>query len=458
MRSSNLRLKLKIILPLYLPWVLSTLVQYYASLSYLIAWLGSFYIFYLTILSPLRFFSTDLPIAQQLMRPAVLIQLLFAGFMCCTSIFYFLDQIHQDPFNTDGQISTTAECQRLLVLGHAAMLTGIKLMIKRDILQHPLVSHNDTLLFKLAIISYAAGLSTNLEPMFAQLKQPLINIAISCSAYLLVQGLRHWRLLHLLFGGLIFGLQLFNATLTGYKESIIVNVVLIFFFAFPFFKKTVILLLIPTFYLLFHILPTFTTVIRTQSWLAGKSIETARENAYQTFFDDTKDTQISKNNHEFLTYRLSEIGMFRQYINKVPEQRHYYGLQIFRNAFYSLIPRGLWPDKPSTEVIAMERVYDCGVVSRSSSVSAKTRPVVDGYLSAGTLGVFLYLLSYGLTTQHICNKAEQLFGGYKMGCMIMFNSIFQPLWRGNTLEFLLNNVLYGYLLLYVIYLILRKAI
>src|SRR4051812_19506985 len=81
--------KTKTLLPVYLPWLLSLSTSYYPVLSYLIAWLGSFFIFYITIRSPLSYHSIDTQLKDQIMRPIVLVQLIFAGFMCCTSIFYF---------------------------------------------------------------------------------------------------------------------------------------------------------------------------------------------------------------------------------------------------------------------------------------------------------------------------------------------------------------------------------
>ncbi|TKC08642.1 exosortase Y-associated Wzy-like protein [Pedobacter frigoris] len=450
--------KIKILTPLYFPWILAESIAYYAELSYFIAWMGSFYIFYLTIFSPFRFQSIDLPMRHQVMRPLVMIQVIFAGFMCCTSIFYFLNHLNHFQPDVQGQITLIAKCQRISLLAHAAMVSGIIIATKsRPVIPHKILT-NPFLLVILSTVAYSLTLIIDFVPLPAltQIKYPLLNISISCAACILVKGIANKNPSNLFFGGFAFFAQLLNSTLSGYKETIIVYVILICFIAFPYFKKTVTLLSLPIVYLLFYTLPTFTTVIRAQSWTSGKPLKTARENAYETFFNEEDQQQIMMNNEEFLINRLSEIGMFTKYVKLVPEQQPYYGLQIISNSFYSLIPRIVWTDKPNTEKIAMERVYECGVVSRASSVSAKTRPIVDGYLSAGFIGVFVYMFIYGLLAQFLCNKAEQLFGGYQVGCIIIFNSIFQPLWRGNTFEFLLNNILYGYLLMYLIYLFMKK--
>jgi hypothetical protein len=105
----------------------------------------------------------------------------------------------------------------------------------------------------------------------------------------------------------------------------------------------------------------------------------------------------------------------------------------------------------------MKRVYEAGVANRSSTVSAKTRPVVDGYVSAGFVGVWISIFLYGWITQWLSNKAEEWFGGYELGCIVMFNAIFQNLWRGNNFEFLLNNIFYGYLSMFIIFWVLKKS-
>jgi hypothetical protein len=188
-----------------------------------------------------------------------------------------------------------------------------------------------------------------------------------------------------------------------------------------------------------------------------KSRAQAGSKAYETFFNEQNGQEIAYNNWEFLTNRFSEIGMFTTYVKQVPDQYPYYGTEIIQNSLIALIPRVLWNEKPNTERLAMKRVYKAGVANQSSVVSAKTRPVVDAYLSAGMPGVFIAMLIYGVLAQAICNRAEYLFGGYQFGCMIIFNGLFQPLWRGNTFEFLINNILYAYILMIVLHWILRKT-
>ena len=75
---------------LFIPWLMATLIQSYAIESYFIAWLGTILIFILTLSGWVKPLPNDLPIEQQLLRPIFLVQIIFAGYMSFTSIFYFL--------------------------------------------------------------------------------------------------------------------------------------------------------------------------------------------------------------------------------------------------------------------------------------------------------------------------------------------------------------------------------
>lgn len=455
-----------ILIAVYIPWILAECAKYNPVTSYFTAWLGSFVVFYLTLLSPWKYHSIDRPLIFQTLRPIVLIQLVFAGFMCCTSIFYFMDHLGYEyfthvrinNFQAGEQTERIAKSQRIALLAHSTIVAGIILCTKRiPSIKYRISVNSHMLLFSLCTITYLAGILASLITGFIQFKYMLIGVSISTSAYIFVKGMVNRRIIYLIFGGSIFCFNFMNATLTGYKEGIIINAILIAFIAFPYYKKTILLLSFPCIYLLLYILPTFTTVVRMQSWLQGKTKETAREQAYRTFLNEENEQMIVDNNWAFLTNRFSETNMFTTYIKTVPDQHPYYLFDILINSCYSLVPRIFWENKPNTEILAMERVYRSGAANRLSPVSAKTRPVIDGYLSAGATGVFIYMLCYGMLAQSICNLAEKLFGGYQMGCVIIFNSIFQSLWRGNALEFLLNNIFYGYLLMLFIHFILKQT-
>jgi hypothetical protein len=441
--------KAPIILLIYLPWLLAHLFKFDPKLSFFTAWIGSFFIFYISISSSLAPLNTNKNFLIPVMKPIVLIQIIFAGFMCCTSIFYFLQHI-------DGAIETISECQRLSLLAHSSLVTGMILMIKNDN-QTQSISFSPTLslVLGICIIAYLSSKGLVYITPLIQFKYPLQILSITTGVYVLIKGTAERHLVSSLIGVTMFSIHFIESTLTGFKEGIIVQILILAFVGFHYYRKFVLLTAVPALIIALYILPTYANIMRTESWTKGRPATSARTQAYQTFFAEENDHLIMENNYQFLTNRFSEIGMFVKYVKHTPDHQDFTGSEILKNILTSLIPRFLWDDKPITEHVAMERVYEAGVISRFSNVSAKTRPVVDGYLMAGTIGVFVLMLSYGMITQIISNTAERLFGGYEMGGIVIFNSLFQQLWRGNSLEFLVNNIICGLILMLVIYALMK---
>ena len=118
---------------LYVPFVLSSMAQSSAHASYLIAWLGSFFIFVICYKGVIKKLPSDLPIIEQLLRPIFFLQIVFAGYMSCSSIFYYLNTLGYEYITYVGNrnllasniYESIANCQRFYVLGHGALLHGI---------------------------------------------------------------------------------------------------------------------------------------------------------------------------------------------------------------------------------------------------------------------------------------------------------------------------------------------
>lgn len=466
MRDSEL--KFGLVFSLYLPWAVSTFLFENPVISYWIAWLGSFYIFFRTWASSSRFVLPDLPVHRQIMRPIFLQQFIFAGFMCCTSIFFFLDTIGYEYLEKvrevnvlleHNSISTIAKCQRLFVLGHASLITGILFLQDRHLKSRPKYTYSTnnneiSWIMKVCIIAFILSAIMQRAPGLFQFSIGLYNVAIFCGSVVFIKGIRERKFNLFAFGGGVFLANMINSTLTGFKEPILVNFIILTCLVYPYYKKTVIAVAIPLFMALFYILPTYASIVRGQSWSGEVSAEEARATAFETLLSNDK-SELNETNWIFLTNRFSEINMFTEFVESTPKQISYYNWDIVENSIISLIPRVLWKDKPITENLAMERVYNAGVIDTESSVSAKTRPIVDGYLSRGTVGVFLYMLFLGIVSQALSNKAENLFGGYEIGCVIMFNGFNQILWRGETMEFLINSTFWSFVAMMVVFYLLR---
>jgi hypothetical protein len=446
----------------YIPWIISVLLSADAVLSYLSAWIGSLLIFYWTIGGKIKSIPTDLPLSQQLMRPLFLVQIIFAGYMCCTSIFYFLSVLGYENFNPPppyflmdlNELEMVAQCQRYYVLGHAAFVTGILM-----IMDYPLKT-----VYKANVKNIA-----NFLMLFALITLP------TATFFLLIPGLRQFyfqfNALSFIAGTLALafaiplkklentaicaGLYAFNfaqTLISGFKEPIIISVLVLGIFLYPFYRKAIIITFIPILLFLFMVLPTYNQVYRDQAWSGNLSSDAASEAALDAVFN----SEIEDNTTwGFLTGRLSEIGMFTQYAATTPFPIPYYGLELVEQGISVIVPRIFWPDKPITESMVMERVYNAGIVERGTSASAKPALIVDGFLSGGALGVFLTLLIYGMAAQKISMYAEKLFGGYLLGTALLYSGLFQIFWRGLSFEFLINSVFWSFITMLVIFRLFR---
>lgn len=242
----------------------------------------------------------------------------------------------------------------------------------------------------------------------------------------------------------LYAFNVATALLSGFKEPIILSVLVLGIFLYPTYKKIVLITFIPTLFVLFLLLPTYAAIFRNNAWAGQTSAEDARELALDAALNQDAD-DLASTNWGFLVYRLSEIDMFITFAQSTPEKVDYYYLDLVKQSAIALVPRAFWPSKPSTEALIMERVYEAGVINRASKVSAKPAYIVDGYLSGGIWGIIIAMFIYGAVAQLISQKAEELFGGYLLGTALMFSGLFQIFWRGLSFEFIANTVFWSYI-------------
>jgi magnesium-transporting ATPase (P-type) len=128
---------------LFLPWAVSLLFQSIPTVSYFIAWLGSFFIFFVSLTGKIKPLPADRRVSEQLMRPIFIVQIIFAGYMSSTSIFYFLSLLGYEYLSKtnsilaidENAVALAAQCQRYYCLGHAAFVSGILLFMKYPVKQ-----------------------------------------------------------------------------------------------------------------------------------------------------------------------------------------------------------------------------------------------------------------------------------------------------------------------------------
>lgn len=445
---------------LFLPWLLAVLFDPFPVTSYLIAWLGSFFIFYMTLTGTLKPLPTDRSVSAQLMRPIFLAQIIFAGFMCITSIFYFLNTLGYEDFKKvndyylvdQDKLKSVAQCQRYYCLAHASFVSGILLFMRYPIIQRYRVDAHKlpNLLFVFAIITLPVSIVFEFIPGLSQFYYQLSSLSFIAGTLAFAYAIPLHKITNTLICFVLYLFNFYQALTSGFKEPIIISVLVLGIFLYPIYKRAITFTFVPLLIALFLLLPTYNRAFRQSNWGEGTSSDEASKLALKAVMDGSGDS-----NWEFFVYRLSEIEMFTLFVKSTPDKIGYYGLKLLKQSFMAIIPRAAWPSKPSTEDMIMERVYDANVIYRGAEVSAKPAFVVDAYLSGGPFGIFICLFLYGATAQLISLKTEQLFGGYILGSALIFTGLFQILWRGLSFEFLINTVFWSYITTLIIFKIFR---
>ncbi len=449
---------------LYIPWLLSLAFISSPIVSYLIAWLGSFFIFYITLTGKVRPLPEDRSISEQLMRPIFLTQIIFAGFMCTTSIFYMLDVLGYQYFTktsnffliNNDKLLLTAQCQRYYCLAHAALASGILAFMRYPVEQKYYIEKKKlaNLLLVFALITLTVSTVFLKIPGLAQFSYHLNSLSFIAGTLALAFAIPLRKTVNTIVCIILYFSNFYEALISGFKEPIIISVLVLGIFLYPTYKKIILLTFVPLLISLFILLPIYNRVFRQNSWTGVTNNDEASQLAINAVINNNNNDE---SNWSFYTFRLSEIDMFTTFVWSTPANIDYYGTKLLGQSLIALVPRIFWPSKPNTEAMIMERVYNAGVVSRGSNVSAKPAFVVDAYLSGGPIGIFLFLFAYGAIAQLISLKAEKLFGGYILGTALIYSGLFQMLWRGLSLEFLVNAVFWSYITMLILFRIFLAA-
>ena len=454
----NKELHIERIVILFVPYGLAILFKNDPLLSYMVAWLGSFFIFILTLTGWIRALPKDRSFADQIMRPIILVQIIFAGYMCSTSIFYLMNAYGYDNFQRPTnffmvdiyRIELIAQCQRYYVLGHAAFVTGILVTMKYpDKPKFKIETESiSNLLFYSALITLPVSIIFAKVPGLSQFSNQFNALSFVAGTLSLAFAIPQKKAMNTAVSLFLYFSNFYAALTSGFKEPIILSVMILGIFLYPTYKKVVLFTFIPMLLILFMLLPTYARVFRQSNWNGDTSADDATELALNAALnnDDADDT-----NWGFLVYRISEIDMFITFTQSTPDRVDYYKFDLVKQSAIALIPRIFWQAKASTEAVVMERVYLAGVVSRNAKVSAKPAYIVDAYLSYGNTGIIIALFIYGAAAQYISQKAELLFGGYLFGTALIFSGLFQIFWRGLSFEFIANTVFWSYITMLLIH-------
>jgi hypothetical protein len=450
---------------LYIPCLISLLLSGNTILSYFTAWLGSFFIFYLSFTNKIKDTHKETPFAEKILRPLFLTQLIFAGYMSCSSIFNFIDLMGYEYFTRISykvvdpyEIGLTAACQRYYLFGHAAFVHGMLLFYKSDISSPYKVQLNNWPLFfiKFGVIAGIVGFGFSKVGGLSILAGSIEGVAFVASTIGFAFSIPLKKTGLILLAGLIFSSNLLRALTSGFKEPVIVSFLMLGIFLYPFYKRLILSTFIPLMLILFTVLPTYVNTFRAQRAGGDVDAEAAKAEALQRVREQMNGEGLAETNWLFLTGRFSEIGMFARYKESMEGNGSFYGTEILGQSMVALVPRVVWKEKPLTEALVMKRVIENGIVSEYANVSAKPQYIVDAYLSFGVVGIWVFLFLYGSLAQLVSNRAEKLFGGYLFGVAFIYTGMMGFLWRGNCFEFVFNQILYGYLALLALFFILNK--
>lgn len=450
---------------LYIPWLVSLLFSTDSILSYFIAWAGSFYIFYISFTNKVKPTSPEIPFTEKILRPLFLMQIIFAGYMACSSIFHFADELGYQYFtkipgneSSPGEISLTAACQRYYVLGHAALVHGILVFYKPVISKYkPAITDWPSFFIKMVVICAPIGMVLSKVSGFSVLGGCASGLALGAATIGFALSIPLRDKPKMAIAGFFYAISVVQALTSGFKEPVIVSVLMLGIFLLPFYKRTILVTFVPLMLFLFTVLPTYVNTFRHQAWSGDADAQTAKQEALKKVREDLASNNLAETNWAFLTGRISEIGLFTRYKESMDAQKEYYGFRILGQSLISLIPRLIWKNKPITENMVMLRAYENGVIAEDSKVSAKPQYIVDGYLSGGIVGIWIALFFYGAIAQVICNRAEQLFGGYFFGIAFVYTAMFRILWRGNCFEFIFNDIFWSFIGLYFLFFVFQRT-
>ena len=271
---------------LYIPFLLSVVFSGTPAASYFVAWVGSFFIFWLSFTNKIKSTHKGVSIPEKLLRPIFLTQIIFAGYMSCTSIFYFMDLLGYEYFTkipykiTDAyEVGLAAACQRCYCLGHAALVTGMLVFYKSDIRSpYKIVLNNWPLFFiKFGIIAAIVGFGFSKVGSLSVLAGAVQGIAFVASTIGLALSIPLKKRGLMFLALVIFGLNMVRALTSGFKEPVIVSFLMLGIFLFPFYKKLILTTFIPLMLLLFTVLPTYVNTFRAQTSNNSADAETAKD-------------------------------------------------------------------------------------------------------------------------------------------------------------------------------------
>ena len=369
-------------------------------------------------------------VKQQLLRPVSMFHFLFVAYHVVGGAAYALDAagysitagslgsfIHRD-------LATVAECQRLMLLAHASVTVGMKLAGFRYAKPRYMIAAVPS--YALLVVSLLAFVLGTFFLNFASLRHLGYIVLDVSAAALLVEiafSLRYKRFSNLAMALALLILTLVNQALSGWKGLTLWTMITLCALLYPMMSKRIVVIGIAFFIFWALYLHPFGLALRPLIWYQGVEQDKAVEMSMDKALTMSLDERLS-GVWTLMAGRANDLYQFGKYLEYVPAKHDYYNLDLVEEATVSLVPRIVWPEKPDLEKISMKRAYEAGIASEQSTISIKSNFFQDGYLSGGSLGVFISCFIFGILTMLLSRMCETLFGGYEIGTCLIFTGLF----------------------------------
>jgi hypothetical protein len=343
---------------------------------------------------------------------------------------YALESAGYSPFASNGtsiihhDLSTIAECQRLMLLAHAGVTIGMKLAgFRYSRPKYIVATVPGYALLAVSLLASLVGTSLLGLPSFRHLGYRLLDISAAALLVQIALSLRNKRYNNLLAALALLVLTLINQAVSGWKGLTLWTMITLCALLYPMMSKRIIIIgaAFVVFWALY--LHPFGLALRPLLWYQGVEQDKAIEMSLDKALSMSLDERLS-GIWTLLVHRANDLYQFEKYLDYVPEKHPYYDLNIAGESMVALVPRVIWPAKPDLEKVSMQRVYDAGVVLRQAEISAKSNFFQDAYLSRGSLGILISCLIFGILTILLSRMCETLFGGYEIGTCLIFTGLF----------------------------------
>ncbi len=437
----------------FLPSIVGLLWQNDAMISIFWSLAGSFFIAGLALTAWFRQ-DDDAPISQRLLRPCFMYQFFFIVYHVIGAGFSSLDVSGHRFWGTTAdssqyELSLNATAQALMLAAHASVTAGMKLVNFRYQRHQYIIAFVPP--YRLLLVSLSCLLLGNVLSVFPSLFNFSDKfIQISSTAVLVEILLAIWRRNHknLASAMSLLAINILWQMQSGWRGPLLWTMITLEGLLYPLMARRVVVGGIAFAFVWALYVHPFTLTLRPLLWYQGLDCEIAVSYSIDQAINMPFSERLDKL-WELLAGRVNDLYQFRRYIEYVPNVRPYYGLGLVLQAQVALVPRIIWPDKPDLERASMQLVYDAGVVSEQSIVSAKSNFYQDAYLSGSWAFVVVASLVLGMAIVLIGHTCERLFGGYEIGTCLIFTSLFtQTLVAPQNFTFFVGSLCSGLVVMF----------